>query len=90
MARRKRTDYGPDANPETIGWQRLMSWLEKDGNTVAALARGAQVSQPSAHAWRWRDASPTGDKLRFVCRVTGSTIEEWGTLVPRRRRGKAA
>jgi len=87
MAKPTRKTFGPF--PETVGWQKLMRWLETDRNTVAALARAAKVSQPSAHAWRWRDSTPTGAVLERLCRVIGATVADWETAARARRR-KAA
>lgn len=62
---------------ETEGWRKLMEWLAVTGNTMSSLARIAQVSQPSAHAWRWRDKKPKGYALRAVCQLTGASEKDW-------------
>jgi hypothetical protein len=41
------------------------------------------------HAWRWRDATPTGEQLDIVCDVTGAKAEDWKTKVATKKKRAA-
>lgn len=72
--------------PDTKGWRKLQKWL-KAGNTPAKLAHLVNVSQPSAHAWCWRDSRPSDPHIDLICEITGATRDDW--LTREERKAKA-
>ncbi len=82
MPKRRKKGYGPVERTE--GWKKLVTWVDSvdpatgKKRSQGQLAELLHMTQPAVRGWYLRNCKPTEGPIRdAVCRITGSTPDEW-------------